>query len=284
MEKIQDFFKHIGERLRNPFLFSYLISWLIVNYKVVVGLFFYKLNDYESYINLIEKETSWKTNFLYPVIGAFIYTILIPLLKREIILFHTWINQGQEKRTLNILKEGYISTDKYLRLRDSYKQSQAKLVEVIDDESKFLKQRNDLNEQVTNLRTELIQSNDKLNTLEKEIAPLKILKTSTDLSFLSGRWTGAYNRIDVGSLTTIDFNLEQKTIKITGIKGNKNINAELFIDTIMKSNKIIYLDFLQTDNFPIELDRYFIFRIHSENNISGQGQSGSNIVLERAKL
>jgi len=178
LERIQDFFKHVGERLRNPFIFSYLISWLISNYKIVIGLFFYtnyqlKADGYNSYFDLIDKTTNWQTCLIIPLIGALAYTFAFPYFKRLVVLLYTRINQGQEVKTLKILEEGSISTVKYLRLRDEYKQSQAKLEEVIQDESKFFSQRRDLNEQVSNLRKENLGLQGDIIKLQQSVAILE---------------------------------------------------------------------------------------------------------------
>lgn len=246
MEKIQDFFKHVGERLRNPFIFSYLISWLIANYKIVVGLCFYsieelQLDGYNSYLDLISDELVWWRSILIPLIGASVYTFGFPYFRRYIVLKYTEINKGQEEKTLDILKDGYISTDKYLRLRESYKDSQSKLVEVISDESKFLKQRNDLNEQISNLRKDVSSLQIDKEKLQNYVKDLESFKAPRNIDFLEGIWEGLTQKVNDRSYSFI-FNFDLR-------------------------NKVVYLDFdNKTYALPIralmtfEITVYFEFR------------------------
>ncbi len=195
MEKIQQFFRHIGERLSNPFLFSFLISWLIANYKVIIGLCFYSISDlkvdgYNSYLDLIEKSVTIWTGVVIPLLGASIYTFAFPYFRRWVKLIYITINQGEEKRTLEILKNGNISTNKYLRLRESYKQSQARLAEVIADESSFFKQRDDLNKQIDRLRNEVLSLNEEKEKSHKHLSQLENFKAVRNVEFLNGTWEG----------------------------------------------------------------------------------------------
>lgn len=288
MEKIQDFFKNVNERLRNPFLFSLLISWLIANYKVVIGLCFYsiadvKLDGYNSYFDLISQSVTWKTGILYPIIGAIIYTFIIPLLRMIIVLYYTRINQTQEKRALNILKDGYISTEKYLRLRENYKQSQDQLVKVIDEESEFLKKRGDLMLRIENLRKESTEANNKIESLENELAPLRVLKEKTDRSFMAGEWFGAFimDNIEVDNQIEfeIDLSLMQMKLKLKGLP----FGSPFSIVNLMRSDRTIFLEFFAMPPavLPKQVSRYIVFNMLHEHHIKGEGSNGITYDLEK---
>jgi len=244
LERIQDFFKHVGERLRNPFIFSYLISWLISNYKIVIGLFFYtnyqlKADGYNSYFDLIDKTTNWQTCLIIPLIGALAYTFAFPYFKRLVVLLYTRINQGQEVKTLKILEEGSISTVKYLRLRDEYKQSQAKLEEVIQDESKFFSQRRDLNEQVSNLRKENLGLQGDIIKLQQSVAILEKFKEPRDVEFLNGEWKGVARNgnSEIAFEFRFDINKNRVFIKYEGY-------YVVSIVALIRFDKIVYFEFI----------------------------------------
>ena len=220
MEKIQQFFRHIGERLSNPFLFSFLISWLIANYKVIIGLCFYSISElsidgYSSYLDLIAKSVTWWTGVLIPLIGASLYTFAFPYFKRWVKLIYLRINQGEEKSSLEILKNGSISTVKYLRLRESYVQSEKHLRQVIDEESEFFKKRTELNEKISDLRKEVSDLQNENEKLNKTLTPLKEFKELRDVEFLNGSWEGITgNRENQSSTFEFKFEIEKNAVSL----------------------------------------------------------------------
>ncbi|MCC6288189.1 MAG: hypothetical protein IT249_09920 [Chitinophagaceae bacterium] len=278
MEKIQDFFKHVGERLRNPFLFSYLITWLIANYKIIVGLFFYtsyglKDDGYKSYFDLIDKTKNWWTCLWIPLIGAVLYTFIIPLLRIAIQLFYTWINQWQEKKTLKILGNGSISTKKYIILRENYKESEKRLQNIVDDDIKFMSERTKLHTQVQELTNSLNKTNAQLIGVQEKASQLDIIKRNTDVSFLHGTWNGAFiaENFSVNNEIEFDINLqkEELRLKLTGI-----IFPNPFaITKLMRSDRTIFLELmaLQPARLPEQISQYIVFEMLHEHHLKGIG-------------
>src|ERR1700748_661850 len=101
MDKITDFFKEFKSRLTNPLFASFILSWLIINWRVPVGIFGYKLDElkvdgYKSYADLISKNASTWNYLWYPLISAALYTLLSPLLRMIIIAFLSWIKKASD--------------------------------------------------------------------------------------------------------------------------------------------------------------------------------------------
>ncbi|HMN25511.1 MAG TPA: hypothetical protein PKE38_13490 [Ignavibacteriaceae bacterium] len=286
MEKIQDFFKHVGERLSNPFLFSFLISWLISNYKVTIGLLFYsipelKADGYSSYLDLIAKSVTWCIGLVYPLIGAGLYTFAFPYLKRFIALLYIRINQGQEKSTIKILKGNVISTDKYLRLRESYKESQERLSRVIEEESDFFRERNDLNKQLSILDSDLTKAKLTIRDLEEELSVLK-LKTKTDVEFLEGGWFGMviFKNTNEQDAIGIHFSLKGNFVEI---KFRSSKAVKITLNSVLRMGDKMYVEFSELDNKITDLiDQYIIFTIVREVRIVGFGKYGTHYDLEKS--
>ena len=155
------------------------------------------------------------------------------------VLLYTRINQGQEVKTLKILEEGSISTVKYLRLRDEYKQSQAKLEEVIQDESKFFSQRRDLNEQVSNLRKENLGLQGDIIKLQQSVAILEKFKEPRDVEFLNGEWKGVARNgnSEIAFEFRFDINKNRVFIKYEGY-------YVVSIVALIRFDKIVYFEFI----------------------------------------
>jgi uncharacterized membrane protein len=82
MERIQQAFDNLKERLNNPLVFSFIISWIFLNWKVTVALLWHdSSNDDNSHIKLINfivENTSIYNSIVLPLGYAILYTFLSP--------------------------------------------------------------------------------------------------------------------------------------------------------------------------------------------------------------
>lgn len=79
----------ISDRLSSPFIFSFIVTFLISNYKIVMVIF---TNQSESFvfdykIQLIESYLNLTHGLIYPFIGACFYTFLYPFIDQLITSF-----------------------------------------------------------------------------------------------------------------------------------------------------------------------------------------------------
>ena len=143
MDKLSEFFKELKDRFSNPLFFSFIVGWLAINWKIVVGLFFYSQSQlqrdgYSSYFELIIKTSNWKSTFALPFFIALLYTFLFPIIRNWIAMFNAWNQKWGTERTLKISKEGKISVSKYIKLRQIYDQRRLVIEEVLEKESSHL--------------------------------------------------------------------------------------------------------------------------------------------------
>ena len=130
IETSQKVSETINTRIKNPFIFSYLISLIFFNWKPISIFFKSKLNIYQI-INSIEKnqyEYDPYKAYLYPLLIALAYTFLLPFIEgfRSLILdlaenlklYSTsiQIKNFQKKQNLEFEKSD-------LKQRNSYKNS-----------------------------------------------------------------------------------------------------------------------------------------------------------------
>lgn len=66
------------ERIKNPFIGTYIFSFIIVNWKPILFLFFSDLKIEEKITFIEVKYTSLSYNFIVPLVISLIYTILLP--------------------------------------------------------------------------------------------------------------------------------------------------------------------------------------------------------------
>jgi hypothetical protein len=103
MEDLKELFSDLKSRLNSPLFGSYLISWLVFNWRIPVTLILYKQNElcldnYNSFADVIYKNTNVLNNLLLPLTVALVYTFVFPFFKEFIRRYQTKIKiQSQDK-------------------------------------------------------------------------------------------------------------------------------------------------------------------------------------------
>jgi len=65
MDKVSDLFKELKDRINNPLVISFVVSWVFLNWRIFVGLFFYKSNelDVDKYKSYIDQAAAYSESF-----------------------------------------------------------------------------------------------------------------------------------------------------------------------------------------------------------------------------
>ncbi|MCX6351900.1 MAG: hypothetical protein NTX03_08555 [Bacteroidetes bacterium] len=192
MDKIKDIFKNINDRISNPLIFSFLCSWLVINWQIVVSLIWYDPAQIEktgrsSIFNFIIDKTDSCDNLWYPLLCAVIYTGLMPIVKIGINAFYAKCATFGDNWVLGITGEANVPFERYIKLRNQYDKRSAILEETIAKESnmanKFEQESTKLLESqamANGLRQQLTESNNFINQL-------------FNVSILNGYWTNTYS-------------------------------------------------------------------------------------------
>lgn len=191
MEKVKDILSNIRERFSNPLLFSFLCSWLVINWKISVGLLWYdptqlEKHGYVSFFDLIEHNLNTNDSIYKPLIFAIAYTILAPVLKVFIKAFYSWTSKWGETWNLRIIDGGKISISKFLKLREEYHNNISQLEKVIEGESEYVEQNEELSRKLNDMQIELNRSKKEYIDLEERI------REFNDVQFLDGIWINTY--------------------------------------------------------------------------------------------
>lgn len=168
MEAITDFFKEIKSRLSNPLLGSFAISWLVINWKIPVGLIGYKQADlkvdgYNSYIDLINVNASCWLYFWKPFIWAVIYTFGFPVLKMGITAFLNGVKKRSDNWNTKILKDYYVPMNKFVKQKELYKELAQKLQDIYVEDGA-------ISEENTRLKGEMVTLNNELSKCQNDLS------------------------------------------------------------------------------------------------------------------
>lgn len=180
MEKITDRLSEvtnsIKERISNPFIFSFILSWLIWNWKITIGLFWLSNEQlqtlgYKSLFDLIALENSRCGSFKIPLITSIFITLALPLLRIIFSIVDAAITALGNTGYFWITKKGNISTERYIELREKSLKLHKQLQKVIDSESDYkLKYE------------EIVKEN---QTMRESV---DVVNSMNDANFLQGSW------------------------------------------------------------------------------------------------
>lgn len=186
MEKLNQVFSSIKDRLSNPLVFSFCLSWLAFNWRIVVALIFYdsahNIEDGQSLIPYIFSNTYYGRSFIYPFLVALGYTFGMPFMLSVISAAQASATKLGEQWNLSILKNGKIPIEKYFSLREEYKKQTSELIKIIEDESVT-------KNQLTIAQTDLRHALDERNKIQKALNEAeRVISSSYNVSLIEGRW------------------------------------------------------------------------------------------------
>jgi len=216
MEKVSDLFKELKDRINNPLVISFVISWVFLNWRIFVGLFFYKSNElgvdkYKSYIDLIEQNNVDHYHRATAILIAIIYTLFYPLIKQCILVFGTFFDKWGTSISLRVINAARVpfsevraERNKNQRLQDevtSYTVDREELEsqllsqnirisEIEREKSESLaKSAQDTNNQITEINNQLTEAFRENQLLKSRLAIFE----NINIEFLFGWWHLIYH-------------------------------------------------------------------------------------------
>lgn len=195
MEKIKDIFDNIKDRFSNPIVFSFVCTWLILNWQITIGLLWYDSQQIAktgcaSIFEFIADKLNRYDGFWWPLLYALLYTLFMPTIKNLIRALYSWTAKWGDNWNLKILDGGKISINKYLKLRADHEKRSKILEEVIEKESTYL---NDYNR----VKTDLLETQTKLNEVIQRLNEKDtFIQELRDIKILQGIWENNYELPD----------------------------------------------------------------------------------------
>jgi hypothetical protein len=142
MDTLKDFFTSLKDRLTSPFFGSFIVCWIISNYKIAITLLFYKqpelkIDGYKSYLQFIDLNTNIWHTFSFPFIIALVYTFGYPYFKSYITVFLAGIAVDTDEKVYKRSKNATVPISRYMRIKDRLKLQEDELLKLIGDENEL---------------------------------------------------------------------------------------------------------------------------------------------------
>lgn len=267
MERLTDILNNIKDRVSNPLIFSFMVSWTAINWKIVVSLLWYdnlqiKNAGYDTIYSFIEANLNPSDGFWNPLVLACTYTFGFPLVKIVVRGFYTLTAKWGNNLNLILSKEGKVGIESYLKLRDNYDKRTKVLEEVIASESVTRGEFETLKTELLKIQSESIDIKNRENELRNSIM------LQNDYKILNGYWV----------------------IKYTDESGAFNGEQEIFIDnghySYIKSfgekEEMFYISNFSYDSVNKRV--FFVKELTNQKNKVTQKLTISELIFERDDL
>lgn len=149
MNKFRDFLVQVYDRVSSPLISSFIISWIIVNWRITIGLLFYDMEQlavdgYTSYQDLIIKNSSIYTQLCIPLTAALGYTFVYPFIRNVILSFLSWTRGWGSTWQLKASKGSKVPMERFIRVSDDLHRQSQELENLMMSEGRLLRERDTL--------------------------------------------------------------------------------------------------------------------------------------------
>ncbi|WP_417291232.1 hypothetical protein [Corallibacter sp.] len=170
---ISNFFKISNERLKNPLLFSFLLSWIAFNWRPVFTLLLSdkKIEDRITYIS--ENFCEIEHTLYYPLIFSIGYVLLLPYFTWLIEVLVQFAKIGRKRNLISEQLSDLKDKQKLAREEYKYEQEKAGNAEISQMNSKIQELTNSNSEKdktIERLKIDLTESKKELRKLEQYIS------------------------------------------------------------------------------------------------------------------
>jgi len=303
MEKLSDILASVKERATNPFVFSFVISWLICNWRVTYALLWYDVNEvhregFSTVFDFIEAQTFEYGRPIWIAVG---YTFGLPIIKNISSVFASAINAGGSWLSFKISKDSPVSVDRYMNLRINLRRKEEQVADLINTEEKRNALYNESQKQVIDIQAKLVDEQTQHLALknvmvERHAENLRIF----DFNLVQGRWTVDGIRegmiihvkpdrtVDVylgvparalkrysGRLTRYVYFREERAVLFVVVPESKEINR-LYFDLIITRDNVGLTGHCNGDK--VEMIRYDDIIVNESSNDGGDGKADNTVL------
>jgi hypothetical protein len=205
MDELKNFFADIRARLNSPLVGSYVLSWVVFNWRIPIVLFFYKQNElyldkYRSFQDVIYKNTNFISNLILPLCVALAYTFLFPYVKAAIKLHQAKILTKNQDNIYDITYNAKTYSTKIDELNDAHRLEMQHFDLVKNElQSKTMESHN-RGEDIVRYRSDIEQLTEKAKEMDELL--LKD-KNANSINSFNGKWkvTGITNEAEVWAIS-----------------------------------------------------------------------------------
>ncbi len=251
-----DAFKPFLQRLSQPIVLAFCISWIFWNWEIVVALLWYSAENVlqlknqkgEAYSNHIayinDLKDPWK-NYWWPLIFAAAYPVIILLLNN----FHTLVKKYEQRLFFRISRDANVPTNLLLDAQDEIEIKEKRI-------SKFIQKETEMFGQIQDLEIANNELNSKIGLLSMEYK-----ETKSILDELSNKFDSSNSKLEyIDSRSNQAFLLGDYNVDFMVYATRSELHSLLEADLKIRNNedlsKIVLLFRYQNAHINSEVNEY----------------------------
>lgn len=229
-ELLQTILTTSKERVSNPIIGTFILSWLAFNWRPLIFIFFAN-QKIEDKIKYIDSNFSNISNLLYfPLITMVVYVLIIPYLN---LIFEFLLEYSRIKRN-------FISISKQKQLIENKKELAIEEIKLEEAQTEF-KERKNQNKLIEDLNKSIIAKEDQLNIERERFNDLN-RKIKDESSYLNKRFNEDKKEFDEKMKLLINEN-ESLRQNLYEMERNFNVNRKILENESIRrdENGLFYL-------------------------------------------
>lgn len=184
MEYLKNFLVELNDRFRNNFISSFILSWLVFNWKICILTVWFLTDSnskigFNEYTKIIEDLNNNSISIGWPLVFSLLYVTLFQLFRVLLSYLQGLFSKLRSKAEIKGLSGGSISIEKYLKLRENYLEKIDQLETIIQSESEYI----DKYDKISSSLNEAKQRENEIRTKHSR------LQSSLDPNILNGYWS-----------------------------------------------------------------------------------------------
>jgi hypothetical protein len=188
LEHLNSLFKNLRDRLSSPLIFSFILAWLIINWKITIGLVIYKMPElkadgYHSYMDMVNHNINTLNVIFLPLLIALAYVFIYPPVRNAVTAFQTWTTSWGPNWELKVSGASHIPIEKYIELK-KHTDGQIEIL------ANIIKQQNGALTENDRQKNEIEKLIEERNEVRKD---LDTWKSVTDPTVLHGDWEQSFS-------------------------------------------------------------------------------------------
>lgn len=190
MDNLKDIFSNLFERIRSPFYSTFIVSWLVVNWRILFLAFSDDIETSEKIDKIAAQLTTYSNSIGWPLGIALSYFFIYRWLEVLAALYINWQKAVRQDRELKQLKKHVVSGTEYFDL-----------VAILDEQnniySKLKSEKAKVDTELNVVKRSLEESNRNVMELQKQVENSASYSNQTNLI---GDWTMTTRKIEADNL------------------------------------------------------------------------------------
>jgi hypothetical protein len=237
-------FDDLKERISSPFIFSFVLSFLVANWRIIIGLMF--LDKTELYargvrdqVDFVSQALNWGNGLFWPLGGALFYCFVYPWFRDQIKIVHA------KRLTKTTKKLNRVASSYPVPMR-KYAAKVAEVNNLTQTLSTLMNKENEVHDENAQLVKELADTKNRLRESSQQVEKWE---ASSRSSILDGNWEV---KSIVGEIGDISIKGKQVIGKITYSQG-KIVSTKNEIKNFIynQGSKLIYMELAAQNAGPV---------------------------------